>query len=357
MSSIIEKIQTKLNEISREYDTRSYYSQITIVNVDQDHCRLAGSVLDESLLGGIIDKLSSTFSNMIFDVGSVQALRPGRQVTVSTSVTGLYADPSFSDEMLSQLLNGWPLELLIERDSWVFVRQPDGYLGWTYLPYLIDDLPLKPNHLVYKPISSLRTHPDYESPLSERIAGGTAVRVIRTEGEWTLLSLAGGKQGWVPAKHLRPLEQLPVGESERRSQIVALAKTFTGVPYFWGGITAYGLDCSGYVQLLHRLVGLTIPRDTDLQFASGQLVEPPFKSGDLLFFGSQGGHRAITHVGMSLGDWRIIHSSRARNGVHVDNVKTVSWLEDAYVGARTYVNLPVDLASGSDHHPTGSSQC
>jgi cell wall-associated NlpC family hydrolase len=340
MSAMIEKIQTKLNEISREYDTRTHYSQITIVNVDQDHCRLTGSVLDEALLGEIIHKLSRTFSNMTFEIESVQTLRPGRQVTVLTSVTGLYAGPSFSDEMLSQLLNGWCLEVLIEKDSWVFVRQPDGYLGWTYRSYLIQDPPPEPNHLVYKSISRLRTHAGYGSPLSGRVAGGTAVRVVQTEGKWSLLLLAGGKQGWVPAKDLRPLEQLPGDESDRRSQIVSVAKTFTGVPYLWGGVTAYGLDCSGYVQLLHRLVGVTIPRDADFQFAGGQPIEPPFKSGDLLFFSSQGGHRAITHVGMSLGDWRIIHSSRARNGVHIDNVKTVSWLDDAFVGACTYVNLP-----------------
>jgi cell wall-associated NlpC family hydrolase len=83
-----------------------------------------------------------------------------------------------------------------------------------------------------------------------------------------------------------------------------------------------------------------------MQYDAGQPVEPPFQPGDLLFFGGDGGGlpasrsagRSITHVGISLGGWRIVHSSRARNGVYEDDVQAVEGLRERFVGARTFLN-------------------
>ena len=70
-----------------------------------------------------------------------------------------------------------------------------------------------------------------------------------------------------------------------------------GVPYLWGGTSGNGIDCSGLARLLHRWVGVDIPRDADMQHAAARPVEPPFEVGDLLFFAEHGSDRRITHVG------------------------------------------------------------
>jgi cell wall-associated NlpC family hydrolase len=59
----------------------------------------------------------------------------------------------------------------------------------------------------------------------------------------------------------------------------------------------------------------------------------------LLFFGENGRSASpkITHVAVSLGGWRIIHSSRSRNGVYVDDVQGVAHLRESFVAARTFV--------------------
>ena len=83
---------------------------------------------------------------------------------------------------------------------------------------------------------------------------------------------------------------------------------------------------------------MTIPRDADQQFDAAQPVEYPYQSGDLLFFGEgEDEARRITHVAVSLGGWRILHSSRSRNGVQEDDVQAVEHLRESFVGARTFV--------------------
>ena len=132
---------------------------------------------------------------------------------------------------------------------------------------------------------------------------------------------------------------MPSDEAGRRAQIVADAFRFVGVPYLWGGCSALGIDCSGFARLLHQLVGLSLPRDADMQFNAGAPVDFPYQPGDLLFFGEnvRPDSPKITHVAVSLGGWRIIHSSRSRNGVYVDEVQGVAHLRESFVAARTFV--------------------
>jgi cell wall-associated NlpC family hydrolase len=166
------------------------------------------------------------------------------------------------------------------------------------------------------------------------------VAVTAVANNWAHLVLAGERAGWVPVSHLRSLNELPQDENGRRQQLVNDSAPFVGVQYLWGGCTAQGIDCSGLVQTLHRLAGIDILRDADMQLDAGTAVEPPFKAGDLLFFGSKGSQRKITHVAMSLGGWKVIHSSGPRNGVYEDDVQAVSWLRDKFMGACTYLNGP-----------------
>jgi cell wall-associated NlpC family hydrolase len=78
-------------------------------------------------------------------------------------------------------------------------------------------------------------------------------------------------------------------------------------------------------------------RDADMQYAAAIPVEPPFEAGDLLFFREIGKERSVTHVGISLGGWRMIHASQGRNGVYVDDVQQVSSLKEIFVSAGSFL--------------------
>ncbi len=337
---MLQQIQTALTAFAdTQSDSRTHLCHLQATDLTADRCTLTGVVLDQETLAAAQSFLLSSFPSFPFpscNTSGVQVLRPGRSMAVATNLTGLYAQPSWLAEQVSQLLDGQPLELLQEEGRWAFVRQADGYLGWAYRPYLAETPPPAATHLVAAPVALLHRAPQPGSPLAGRVLGGTAVHAAAVQGEWAQLILASGAQGWTPAAQLRDQNALPQPAGAQRAQMVADAGQFIGVPYLWGGCTALGIDCSGFVQLLHRLAGVTIPRDADMQFAAGRPAEPPYEPGDLFFF-SGDDHRAITHVGMSLGGWRMVHSSRARNGVYVDDVQAVPHLRNAFAGARTFV--------------------
>jgi len=83
-----------------------------------------------------------------------------------------------------------------------------------------------------------------------------------------------------------------------------------------------------------------IPRDADMQHNTANPVEPPFEIGDLFFFGEGDSDRSITHVGISLGGWKMMHSSRGRNGVYMDDIQEVQHLKDIFVGAGSFLRKP-----------------
>ena len=336
----MEQIRTALTEAAQAFnDTRVYYCQVAADELVGERCVLTGAVLDEETLTAVTTRLSTQLPTIFFDTNAITVLRrsPPKLLTVSTNLTGLHREPSRISERMSEVTNGQVVEGLMEQDGWVYVRQMDGYLGYVYRPYLTESPPLKPTHIVSGLVSLLRAGPDEEASLVSRLLGGTKVAVTAVSGEWAQLVLAGERDGWVPVADLRSLNDLPQDENGRRVQMVWDSLPYIGVPYLWGGCSALGIDCSGLVQLLHRRVGVTIPRDADMQFDAGAPVEPPFQPGDLLFFGSDKGHRSITHVAMSLGGWQVIHSSGPRNGVYGDDVQAVSWLRGNFLGARTFV--------------------
>jgi len=94
-----------------------------------------------------------------------------------------------------------------------------------------------------------------------------------------------------------------------RSSLVEIANKYLGAPYLWGGRSVFGIDCSGFVQLVYKMCGIFLPRDSAQQVNEGNPVNFIHEANmaDLAFFGNEEGN--IVHVGILLEDNRIIHAS------------------------------------------------
>lgn len=334
-----EKIESTLVDLKQQNaDDREHLFDVHIAALDRNHVGLGGRVLSETDRQALRQALQSRVGELTVDDSNVQVLRRAEPLLMvnTTNLTSLHREPSWLAEQANQLLYGVQVEILEKQDKWAFVRCMDGYLGWAYLHYFTPAVLPPATHLVTAPVSWLRSEPNAESSLLTRVLGGTFVYLEGLQGEWA--KILANQTGWVHTDDLRNLQNIPVTASQRRTQMVSDAFRMVGVPYLWGGVSAHGIDCSGFAQLVHRWSGMTLRRDADMQMADGKPVEQPqLQPGDLVFFGENGDRREITHVGISLGGWDIIHSSRSRNGVYTDNIQAVKDLRESFVGAATYL--------------------
>ena len=130
----------------------------------------------------------------------------------------------------------------------------------------------------------------------------------------------------VTAPAAAPVEPVPSSLSERIQGILATAVTLLGTPYRWGGVTPQsGFDCSGLVGYVFRTtLGIELPRVSRDMAGRGEAVKDraALTPGDLVFFNLRG---RIDHVGIYLGDGRVLHAPRTGRDVRVDSLDAGYW--------------------------------
>jgi gamma-D-glutamyl-L-lysine dipeptidyl-peptidase len=326
-------IQKWLDDLSTQNDNRVSVFDLHITGLDDGTLSLSGRLLERDQLTALGEKFSNQFPDLSLDTDSVQILRsdPRELFHVVTNLAGLYDGPTLHLPLSSELCYGAEVEILAESEKWAFTRQKDGYLGWVFRSYLAQGSASQATHLVMAPSTGLRAQSHGRSEILTRLVSGTDVVVADIQGEWA--KVIANRTGWMPCSLLRPVSKLPKSIAEKRNTLIEDAARMIGVPYLWGGTSGNGIDCSGLARLLHRWVGLDLPRDADMQHLAARPVEPPFEIGDLLFFHEAGKKRKVTHVGLSLGGWRMIHSSQGNNGVYIDDVQERPSLRENFVSA------------------------
>ncbi len=337
---MIEKIQSIIDTLKSTtfFESKLNFFEVHAVKADEERVFLDGKVLEKENLELLKEKIAAEFPALEILSENVTVLRTPETpvLNVCKNITSMHAEKSFQSELTTQLFFSDEVEVLIDEGDWVIGRNVlDGYISYTYRKYL-DKLALPEfTHIVSEPVV-----PVYDAPengrLITRVLGGTKTGIMDTSGE--MVRIRANIDGWIPKDFLRAFDELPEEKHALRALVCENAKKLIGVPYLWGGNTANGIDCSGLVQYAYRLAGITTLRDAHMQYIAEQIVEPEFLPGDVVLYGEQRKDRmSVTHASISLGGWTVIHSSRTRNGVYIDNVQETEHLKASFSAAIRYL--------------------
>jgi gamma-D-glutamyl-L-lysine dipeptidyl-peptidase len=269
-----------------------------------------------------------------------QAVQPQAAIAVPaaavvlSAVENMFRRATDDSDVVSQAILGTNVKLLNkERNAagqdWCEIETPDTYKGWVAAsalrllgpgdkPYASSGKVFVVSSLlanIYSEDSVTRHRPVTVAPIS------AVLEVVGEKSErWLEINLPDNTRAWIQRGE-GDIRAAPWTWPRRPVEdMVALSKRFMGLTYTWGGTSPYGFDCSGFVQLVHKMSGVGLRRDAGLQFVQPGLDVVPKgeeRAGDLVYFGEN----------------FIDSKPSGRPGVQVDRLKDGDW-QRIYQGAR-----------------------
>lgn len=235
------------------------------------------------------------------------------------SIVPVRLEPSHTSPMVTQVLFGELFRVIKKEKNWAYIQLiADHYEGW--IPESQAQLIPEPDFIrltnaeiflttnLVHPILKKSDHSDIQIVLGSSLPGFKNNHLQL--GPYTYFFDGTVTNGSTTYPSIKTGETAQI-----RQQLVQSAMKYLNTPYLWGGRTPFGIDCSGFTQMVYKLNRVQLPRDANQQAEQGEMISflPEAETGDLAFFDDENGN--IVHVGMLLDNRNIIHCS---GDVHID---------------------------------------
>ena len=214
------------------------------------------------------------------------------------AVIPLRAEPNDRSEIVSQVLFGEHFEVTETQNQWSKIRlQFDSYEGWV-------------DSKQYQIISEKSFN---ALSIDAIILNSDLVEYVTNPQNVLLPIPMGAALSFLHHSEINvdnfEFEGMRTSGVKSKSDLVATAYLYLNAPYLWGGKTAFGIDCSGFTQMVYKLNGYNLLRDASQQSAQGEALSfiEESEAGDLAFFDNEEGK--IIHVGIIMDNNYIIHAS------------------------------------------------
>lgn len=248
---------------------------------------------------------------------------------VDFSANYMRTEPDFDAGLETQALMGAVVEITGEESYWLQIKAgAPEYTAWAHQMgvYQMSEDELKayieaPKYICTAEYTFLYERPSAMSAhVCDLVMGDLVCKMPEASGKKVIgevgfckVQTPSGRTGYVKAGEVTDFSSWASKTDVSSKDIIKTAEKFMGVPYFWGGNTIKGVDCSGLVWSSYFMNGILLPRNCSQIVKCG--VEVPLfclEPGDLLFFGKKAeGEEAekVTHVAIFLGNAMMIHSA------------------------------------------------
>lgn len=214
------------------------------------------------------------------------------------AIIPLRIEPNDRSEQVSQVLFGDHFEILEHLKQWFKIRlQYDNYEGW------IDS----------KQCQIISENDFNEISNTPQILNHDLVEYVTTKDNLLLPIPIGSSLSFLNFDGINlngfEFEGFKVTGIKPKNELIKTAYMYLNAPYLWGGKTPFGIDCSGFTQMVYKLNGYKLLRDAWQQSTQGEALSfiEESEPGDLAFFDNEEGK--IIHVGIIMNDNYIIHAS------------------------------------------------
>ncbi len=202
----------------------------------------------------------------------------------------------------TEMLYGEPVRLIRETDKYLQVQSAIGYLGYIPKSALRRVNLQEWNRYQVGKQAVFMSNDTLDNGII--IMMGTRLPYLKNDK----LLMADGSEKVISPEDYKIVDPKT---NPLRQEILNSAQQYLGLPYVWGGRSADGVDCSGFVMQSYALNNINLPRDSDEMANVGRIIGYPgwmdaMLPGDLIFFA--GSRRMITHIAIYMGDDRVIHS-------------------------------------------------
>lgn len=258
------------------------------------------------------------------------AEKPAPVVTINGSKISLYAAAAEDSAVLSKLELGQKVTLVSVTTGWCEIAA-GGQTGFVSAKFVsVDGVAVEePRGIVTGDCVNVRSAPTTQSEILTRVYAGNLVDLISLEGGWYAMS-CNGVSGYISADYVR--EYTGSTASDIGEEVAALALSYLGTPYKYGGASAKGFDCSGFTMYVFKQFGYGLPHSATSQWnESGEKVaREDLQPGDLVLFcdPSIAGGKACSHVGIYIGNNEFVHAASGSSSGKQVRVSSLS--EDYY---------------------------
>jgi len=257
---------------------------------------------------------------------------------------------------VKELARGDIVTIIEEKNGWLKVSC-NGSTGWVNKKYVTiqssnanqtnekgqvnnTSIGNQMNKTVYVNASVLNIRSGYS--ISYNIIGaaraGEALTALESKLGWIRVRKANGLLGWVSSEYIsnNPVKMtvssvMSCVDSEENTgkgqKIAEYAKTFQGIQYLWAGYSPAGFDCSGYVgYVFNTFANVKLNRTAnDMSCQGSNVSRENMRPGDLIYYDTNGGRSYINHVGIYIGEGKMVHASSSKGMVTTTSIETSYW--------------------------------